>query len=436
MLFILLICSTDLLWAFGQFLNHDITRVEVNKVDACNINVPPNDPFLGANVTIIPMSRSHFALDSNSVAQQLNDLSSFLDAENVYGDTTTRLNYIRSDDSSITGRLRTSNNNLLPKNVIGLSNRGGDDRDDLFVAGDVRANENLALTVAHTLWVREHNYWADNIRALEPSLDGDTVFEMARTVVRAELQKIVFDEFLPSLIGEDAIPPYEGYKSYVDPRLENIVTACAFRFHSMVGPSLLRNYGNGTSDFLPLEETFFSPSTLEGTGGIDPFLRGLTTNVCEDIDPFMVSSLRNHLFSDQHDLMAINVERARDHGLPDFNTIRESLGFEKLSTFDDFLFSQELASVYSDTDQIDCWVGMNSEPHLEGLMVGPTQRAVLARNFANLRDGDKYFYKNLMKDPELLEMIESTTLANVIRRNSDFPHSLDDVQDNVFFAWK
>jgi len=132
--------------------------------------------------------------------------------------------------------------------------------------------------------------------------------------------------------------------------------------------------------------------------------------------------------------LALNIGRARDHGIPDFNTIRESLGYPRLDSFDDFLFGRELASVYDDTGQIDCWVGMNSEPRLEGLMVGPTQRAILARNFANIRDGDVHYYKNSLRDAELLGAIEATTFADVIRRNSDSPNSLDDIRGNVFFV--
>ena len=77
---------------------------------------------------------------------------------------------------------------------------------------------------------------------------------------------------------------------------------------------------------------------------------------------------------------------------------------------------------------------MNAEPRIEGLMVGPTQRAILARNFANIRDGDAHYYKNSIRDPGLLASIEATTFADVIRRNSDSPNSLDDIRGNVFFV--
>ncbi|KAL3790295.1 hypothetical protein HJC23_002921 [Cyclotella cryptica] len=426
--------ATDMLWAFGQFVNHDISEVLSNDRDPCHIPVPLNDPFLDGNVKSIPMNRSNSVPDSiTGISQQISMISPFVDAENVYGNTLSRLQFIRADDSSVTGRLRTSGPNLLPKNTNGLSNRGGDASSDLFLAGDIRANENLALTVSHTLWIREHNYWADKLRVAHPELSGDDIFKKTKVIIQAEMQKVIYDEFLPALLGDDAIPPYNGFKLDVDPRLENVVSSCAFRIgHSMVGPALLVDYGNRTIGGLSLEDSFFAPSQLERTGGIDAFLRGMVNNVCQEVDPFIVPAMRNHLFNNQFDLLAINIERARDHGIPDFNSIRASLGFEKLDNFDDFLFSQELASVYSDTDQIDCWIGMNSEPRLEGLMLGETQRVVLARNFANIRDGDVNFYKNSITDPELLALIEGTTLADVIRRNSDNPGSLDDVRDEIF----
>ena len=423
---------TDMLWAFGQFVNHDISLVNMNG-DICNVAVPPNDLYLDPKINTLPLNRSNYVFDHDAVAQQVTNISSMISCDNIYGNTATRLKFIRADDSNETGKLRVSGLNLLPKNHEGLSNRGGDTRSDLFVAGDVRANENVALTVMHTLWLREHNYWADVLRTRHLELSGDDIFSMARVIVQAEMQKIVYDEFLPALLGVDSIPSYSGYNPKADVRLENVVSSCAFRIgHTMVGPTIHLDFGDKTARTLKLEDAFFAPTQIEKVGGIDAFLRGMTNGICQEVDPFIAPAMRNHLFTN-FDLLAINIQRARDHGIPGFNSIRTSLGFDKLGSFNDFLFDQELASVYSDTDQIDCWIGMNSEPRIDGLMVGETQRTVLARNFANIRDGDINFYKNSIKDRELLDMIESTKFADVIRRNADHHGSLDDVRDEIFF---
>lgn len=178
--------------------------------------------------SFISLSRSVFELDSAGVRQQVNMVSSFLDAGPVYGHSNSRLADILDenalDEVGGTGRLRTDNANgysLLPRNTGMHQNGGGDEKTDLFLAGDVRTNEQVNLIVIHTLWMREHNLWADAIRTVSPDLTGQEVFELARTIVQAEIQKITYDEYLPVLLGTSAIPPYQGYNPDTDPTAEN-----------------------------------------------------------------------------------------------------------------------------------------------------------------------------------------------------------------------
>jgi peroxidase len=84
------------------------------------------------------------------------------------------------------------------------------------VAGDVRANENIALTSIHTLFAREHN----RIVGLLPTwLSQEDRFQLARRVVGAEIQFITYNEFLPSLGVR--LSTYRGYDSDRNPGLGN-----------------------------------------------------------------------------------------------------------------------------------------------------------------------------------------------------------------------
>src|SRR5207249_3339913 len=67
--------------------------------------------------------------------------------------------------------------------------------DQLFAAGDVRANENIELTSLHTIFVREHNRIADAIRRSNPKLDDETIYQRARAQVIAELQVITYRQW-------------------------------------------------------------------------------------------------------------------------------------------------------------------------------------------------------------------------------------------------
>jgi peroxidase len=59
---------------------------------------------------------------------------------------------------------------------------------------------------------------------------------------------------------------------------------------------------------------------------VDAFLRGLASQICQEPDPFEVDDIRNFLFvapgSDGFDLVSLNIQRGRDHGLPGYNQAR------------------------------------------------------------------------------------------------------------------
>ncbi len=158
--------ASDFLWQWGQFVDHDIDLTEgTDPPESANIEVPIGDPFFdpdGTGTEVIELNRSIYNESSgtgtDNPRQQLNEISAWIDASNVYGSDEERANALRTNDG--TGKLKTSEGNLLPFNTEGLPNAGGPS-DTLFLAGDVRANEQVALTAMHTLFVREHNRLAE-----------------------------------------------------------------------------------------------------------------------------------------------------------------------------------------------------------------------------------------------------------------------------------
>jgi peroxidase len=70
-----------------------------------------------------------------------------------------------------------------------------------LLEGDFRTDENIGLAAHQTIWVREHNRIADALKATHPAWDDETVFQEARRITIAEYQHIIFNEFLPPLVG-------------------------------------------------------------------------------------------------------------------------------------------------------------------------------------------------------------------------------------------
>ena len=429
---------TDLLWIWGQFIDHDIDLSEPAD-EAAPIEVPLGDPqfdpFFTGEATI-DFNRTDYELDEDGVRQQMNLITAFIDGSVIYGSDAEREEALRSFTG---GRLATSDGDLLPYNEHGLENAGGTSA-DLFLAGDIRANENVALASMHTIWVREHNRIADEIAAEDPSLTDDQIFEQARAVVTAELQAITYNEFLPALLGNNALTEYTGFDSTVNPNIANVFSTAAYRFgHSLLSTELLRLNPDGTTadeGNLPLQSAFFDVSQIEDFG-IDSLLQGAAVNEAQELDSVIVDDVRNFLFGPPGagglDLVSLNIQRGRDHGLADYNQAREDMGLERVTSFSDITSDPELAAsleaTYGSVDDIDVWVGGLAEDHLVGSSMGELFTTIIVDQFQRLRDGDANWYENVFSGQELRE-IENTSLADVIERNSD----VSGLQDNVFFS--
>jgi hypothetical protein len=435
--------TSDFLWQWGQFLDHDIDLTDgTSPPEPFPIAVPSDDPEFdpaGSGVVAIAFNRSLFdpATGGGTPRQQTNEITAWIDASNVYGSDAERAAALRENDGS--GRLKTSAGDLLPFNTEGLPNAGGDSA-DLFLAGDVRANEQVGLTVMHTLFVREHNRLADEIAASNPDLSGDEIYQRARRLVGAMMQAITYREYLPALLGRRALPAYAGYRSSVDAGIANLFAAASYRYgHSALSPTLLRLDANGkpvAAGNLPLREAFFSPSAIGAAGGVESYLRGLAAQQCQEIDPYVIDDVRNFLFGPPgqggFDLAALNIQRGRDHGLPGYNAVRQALGLSPKLGFADISSDPEiqarLASAYALVDDVDLWVGGLAEDHLPGAMVGELIHTVLVRQFSALRDGDRFWYQRTLSKSEQ-QLVNNSRLVDIIRRNTDIGN---EIQADVF----
>jgi hypothetical protein len=187
------------------------------------------------------------------------------------------------------------------------------------------------------------------------------------------------------------------------------------------------------------------------------------------------------------DLGAIDVERGRDHGLPSYNRLRQALGLPARTSFtqitgestdrfptgldvDDIdslditrlialdganveidsdlaeaipvtgirrsTLAARLRAIFGTVDNLDAFTGVLVERHVAGADFGETMRAAWARQFRDLRDGDRFFYLN---QQSTLDQIRNQfgvdyrrNLGDIIALNTDLAR--DELAPNVFFA--
>ncbi len=436
---------SDFIYVFGQFIDHDLDLTpNASPAEPFNIPVPKWDPFFdpaGTGTKVISLNRSLYdPLTGTGIGnprEQINTLTAWLDGSVIYGSDAARAAALRS---GVNGRLKTSAGDLLPFNTMGLPNDipFGADPTKFFVAGDVRANENVELTAMHTLWMREHNRLADQIHLEQPTLNDEEIFQLARKIVGAELQVIFYKGWIPALFGPNALTPYNGYDSAVNAGIATEFSTASLRVgHTLLGDDVefRDDEGEATHAEVPLKDAFFNPDLLIETG-IDSILKYLFTDKANEVDTMIVDGVRNFLFgppgSGGFDLASLNIQRGRDHGLADYNAVRVAYGLppaHKLAHItSDPVLQRKLARLYSNVNNIDLWLGGLAEDHVPGTSTGPLIRRVLTEQFQRLRDGDRFWYQQIFSGAELDEL-ENTTLTDIMRRNT----GMVNIQDNSFF---
>ena len=85
------------------------------------------------------------------------------------------------------------------------------------------------------------------------------------------------------------------------------------------------------------------------------------------------------------DLISLNLQRGRDHGLQGYNAFRELCGFGRAEKFDQLSdlipakIVERLKLIYADVDDVDLFIGGISEAASVGSLLGPTFQVLYFR---------------------------------------------------------
>ena len=207
-----------------------------------------------------------------------------------------------------------------------------------------------------------------------------------------------------------------------------------FRFgHSLIAGTIESyNIFGSRVKSVPLTKSQFAPYDLYDNNTVETFVRGLTTQKSQELDASFSAELTDHLFQQDGeqfglDLVSLNIQRGRDHGLAPYNAWRELCGQTKLGSWKEasHAFSSSnvarLQALYNSVDDIDVFIGGILEPPTDGSILGPTFLCIIGDQFQRIRTGDRLWYEEEAAgfSLEQLEQLRRSSLARVLCDNSD-----------------
>ncbi|KAL1122797.1 hypothetical protein AAG570_003123 [Ranatra chinensis] len=472
---------TLMVMQFAQITDHDLTFTPVNKAfigegilncKSCDskktvhpqcfpIPIPDGDPYFpskghNGERLCIPATRSMPGQKTLGPREQMNQLTAYLDLSFVYGSDMCEARILRSYSGGKLNTTRYKGKQLLPQTSSNLECRAPSGL--CFNAGDDRASEQPSLGSLHTVWLREHNRIATEFSRINPQWPDEKLYQETRRLLGAIYQHITFSEFLPRILGWDAIRKYEldlvhddyyfGYDPTCDVTIVNEFSAGAFRFgHSLLRPTFRRVSPDFSLKEPPirLRDHFFNPEVLYSPSIIDELILGLIDTPMETLDNFVTEEVTNHLFENKSipfsgmDLISLNIQRARDHGIPGYNNYRELCNLTRAQSFQQLLDTtpkslvSKLSTLYHHVDDIDLFPGGMSESPLPGGVIGPTFACIVGQQFRKIRKCDRFWYENGNEftrfTPTQLAEIRKVTLASLLCNNLE---NIRIIQRSVF----
>jgi len=344
-------------------------------------------------------------------------------------------------------------------------------------AGDWRPNENAGLSTFHTLWTREHNFQVENIKAAAANFKVTGIAEedlhnMARILIEGQYQKMIYEEFAPSIAGDKTLDygsgrhGFAGYNPDVDAGVSLEFAVASFRIgHSQINEDLLPG--------VDLFNAFLNPGLFYGYG-TTAIQAGLIQRAHDAIDTMMTDAVRNNLVTRNLDLFTANVLRGREVGLPGFNQMLRELFndgpiikangtdttarfqgnplFKPYATWEEFGskmrdwtpsknaagsaldFKQsdsrtwgtsalltKFKAAYTNLEDVDAWVGMLAEkPTDETGQMGPLMAYIFLEQLDRSQEGDRFYYIPRLKDNDSSSNLwnELDTLHDITVRTS------------------
>ncbi|MGO4174513.1 peroxidase family protein [Bosea sp. TAF32] len=408
--------------------------------------------------------------------------------------------------------------NEIPVNEFGVAVTYDNELLDAhYITGDGRGNENIGLSAVHHIFHSEHNRTVQQIKekalaaadlaflnewlltdvAALPTnpqaiaalqWDGERLFQAARFSTEMQYQHLVFEEFARK-IQPDVDAFVFNPSTDINPAIFAEFAHVVYRFgHSMLREEIAVTNADGSDGSLALFDAFLNPlafgsATVDHAAAAGAIVRGMTSQVGNEIDEFVTHVLRNQLVGIPLDLAALNIARGREAGIPSLNEARAQFKevangdtqLDPYTSWTDFALNLKnpasivnfiaaygthstiVAATTTDAkrdaamklvfggtgapadrldflnakgayaggslgglNDVDLWVGGLAEKKMAfGGMLGSTFSFIFELQLENLQNGDRFYYLSRVQGLNFLNELENNSFAKMVLANTD-----------------
>ena len=446
-----------------QFQNHGWVNHGENVPELHSIPLAEDDPFrrryhqTHLNIGKTQPDPTYRPGQDTMPITFINEVTHWWDGSQIYGSDQATVDRLRA---GVDGKLKLRDDGRLPLDKHGVEDTG-------FVR-----NWWVGMSLLHTLFAKEHNAICDRLKQRYPTWDDNRLFHVARLINAAVMAKIHTVEWTPAILpnqvlstalhanwygiltnllhtdkARQTVAPINVRNPELGGVVGNVINKHGspygltqefveiYRLHSLLPETLSvsRLGAEPQAEEIPLIATrqagspkltdrYPIPDLLASFGVMLP-----GQLVLHNFPAFMqeMSIPGNPLF----DLGAVDILRARERGVPRYNTFRRQLGLNPIRRFEDLTDNAAdvslLKDVYgdrpADVENLDLLIGTLSEGHRPtGFGFGETMFQIFILNATRRLQADRFYttcYNEETYTKEGLDWLDDADFRTVLLRN-------------------
>jgi prostaglandin-endoperoxide synthase 2 len=295
-----------------------------------------------------------------------------------------------------------------------------DRKGKLYATGLERGNSSIGYVAISTIFLREHNRIAEQLKQDHPSFSDERLFQTARNINIVLLLKLVVEDYINHILGHPLFKLDHRFaedESWCRPNWIALEFDLLYRWHSLC-PDKIRLGGSEIA-----AKDFRNNNAVLESAGVSAVVDAASRQRAGKIG---LANSPDYLWGAE----SLSIKMGRDFRIRPFNEYRTQFGLQPFADFDeltsDVFLQEKLRKLYKNIDQLELVVGLFAEEADDGLLFGGLLNQMVAYDaFTQIFSNpllSRHIYNEQTFTAYGLDLIErTTTIEALVNRNVKTP---------------